>query len=66
MLDEESHVDGAVQRVKKQIWIKVFPQLTAFDPAAKSRVRFSAAWPEEALAERFDQIFVALARGQNG
>src|SRR5579864_5467907 len=66
MLNEKSHVDGAVQRVKKQIGIKVPPQLAAFDAPAKSRVRFSTAGPQEALAESFDQIFVALARCQDG
>ena len=66
MLDEESHVDRAVQRVKKQIGVKVFSQLTAFDASAKSCIRFSTPWPQEPFAERFDQIFVALARGQDG
>jgi len=66
MLKEESHVDRAVQRVQKQIGIEVFAQLAALDAPAKRRVRFSTAGPEEALAERFDQIFVTLPRSEDG
>lgn len=64
MPEEETHVDRAVEGIKKKIGVNVFAQFTALDTAVQSCIGLAAAWPEKALAERRDQIFVTLAGSQ--
>src|ERR1017187_270042 len=65
MANEESHVDGTVERVEKQIHVHIFPQLAASDPAAERGVSLLAAWLQETFAESCDQVAVALSGAQH-
>lgn len=65
MTNEESHVDGTVERVKQQVEVGVAAQFTAADGAAESGVGLPPPWQEETLAEGCNQVGIALARSQN-
>src|SRR5579859_3761490 len=66
VLDQETHVDGAVQRIKDQVEVGVFAKFAAANGAMKGRVRFATAWPQEAVAKSSNQVFVALAGSEDG
>src|SRR5579863_1281376 len=66
VLDQEAHVDGAVERIEDEVQIRILAEFAAADGAAEGGVSFAAARPQKAIAKRGDQIFVTLAGGENG
>src|ERR1700683_3182656 len=63
--DKKTHVDWAVERIKKQVQIQILSQLAAANTSAKRCVCFLAARPHETFAECGDDARVALPRRKN-
>ena len=66
MPNEESHVDGAVKRIEKQIEIGALSQLTTADAPAKDSVGIAASRPHKTITKSGDQFAVGLTGGKNG
>ena len=66
MANEKTHVDGAVERIENEIGVEVLAQFTATDAAAQSGISLFTAWPQEAIPESCNQVFVALTGGEDG
>ncbi len=65
VLDEETHVDGAVERIQKEVEISISGQFATADRAFQRGVSLAAARPKKAVAKGCDQVFIALASGEN-
>lgn len=66
VLDEKAHVDRTVERIKKEVEIRVLAEFSAGDCPTKSPVGLATPRPEEAFAERFDEVLITLPCRQDG
>jgi len=66
MANEESHVDGTVERIENQIHVHILPQLAAEDPTAERGIGFLTPRLQETFAKSCDQVAVALSGAQHG
>src|SRR5579862_5532719 len=66
MAKQESHVNGTVQRIEKQIHIDIFLQLAAGNAPAQCGVSLLAPWFHETFAKSGDQVVITLPGAQHG
>ena len=66
MLYQEAHVDRAIEGIQKKILIDILAQLAATNAPFERGIGFPPAGPKEAVAKGGDEVFIALAGGQDG